>query len=260
MIDTPGLFNTELTNEEIQREITYGISMTLPGPHVFMIVLNLGQRFTQEEATSVKIIRETFGENSPKYTMVLFTRGDYIKNKSIEQYLGKPGSEIRNLIEACGNRFHVFNNKETGDQTQVTDLLKKIDAMVKANSGSFYSCKMFRKMEREIQEQQKKILMEKVELLMRERVEEDMKTEKETLRNGIEQMRQERDQIKSEKEKLQNKYDTETERLMNRVENERKKREEHEIERERERNIFLMNRLKDSSVKWREEKKRDKDN
>ncbi|RXN12115.1 GTPase IMAP family member 4-like protein [Labeo rohita] len=144
--------------------------MILPGPHVFIIVLNLGQRFTKEEATAVEIIKETFGEKSLMFTMVLFTRGDFLENKTIEQCLGKPGSALNQLIESCGNRFHVFNNKETGDQTQVTDLLQKIDNMVKTNGGSYYSCKMFREMERQIQEQQKNILMERV----RER-EEEMK-------------------------------------------------------------------------------------
>uniref|UniRef100_A0A671N8M0 GTPase IMAP family member 8 n=1 Tax=Sinocyclocheilus anshuiensis TaxID=1608454 RepID=A0A671N8M0_9TELE len=139
VIDTPGLFDTELSNEEIQREISNCIPMILPGPHVFIIVLNLGQRFTQEEATAVKIIQETFGENSLMYTMVLFTRGDDLNDKTIEQCLGKPGSALNELIEACGNRFHVFNNKETGDRTQVTDLLQKIDNMVKTNGGSYYS-------------------------------------------------------------------------------------------------------------------------
>ncbi|XP_067312188.1 interferon-induced very large GTPase 1 isoform X2 [Pseudorasbora parva] len=171
VIDTPGLFDTELTNEEIQREISNCISMILPGPHVFIIVLNLGQRFTAEEATSVKIIQETFGQNSLMFTMVLFTRGDYLKNKTIEEFIGKPGSAIRNLIEACGNRYHVFNNNQTGDRTQVSDLLEKIDAMVKANGGSFYSCKRFRQMEREKQEQQMKSLMDRVEQLNREREE-----------------------------------------------------------------------------------------
>ncbi|XP_048039370.1 GTPase IMAP family member 9-like [Megalobrama amblycephala] len=172
VIDTPGLFDTELSNEEIQREIRHCISMILPGPHVFLLLIPLG-RFTQEEATSVKIIQETFGEKSLKYTMVLFTRGDDLKNKTIEQCLGKPGSPLMNLIEACG--FHVFNNNQTGDRTQVSDLLEKIDNMVTANGGSFYSCKMFREMEREKQEQQMKILMDRD----REREEEMKKLEEE---------------------------------------------------------------------------------
>ncbi|XP_048037370.1 trichohyalin-like [Megalobrama amblycephala] len=178
VIDTPGVFDTELSNQEIQREISHCISMILPGPHVFIIVLNLGQRFTPEEATSVKIIQETFGEKSLKYTMVLFTRGDDLKDKTIEQFLGEPGSPLMKLIEACGNRFHVFNNNQTGDRTQVSDLLEKIDYMVEANGGSFYSCKMFREMEREKQEQQMKILMDRV----REKEEEMKKLEEEKVR------------------------------------------------------------------------------
>uniref|UniRef100_A0A672L9N2 GTPase IMAP family member 8 n=1 Tax=Sinocyclocheilus grahami TaxID=75366 RepID=A0A672L9N2_SINGR len=270
VIDTPGLFDTELSNEEIQREIRHCISMILPGPHVFIIVLNLGQRFTQEEATAVKIIQETFGEKSLMFTVVLFARGDDLKDKTIEQFLGKPGSPLMKLIEACGNRFHVFNNNQTADRTQVTDLLQKIDDMVKENGGSFYSCKMFREMEREKQEQQMKILMDRVrereeemkkleeekermKMMMeeeqqnqdkvRKRREEELKREireqekhqretRDEMRRERETFRQETEEMKKEKEKLQIKYETEIDKLMNRIENERKKREEEYIERE----------------------------
>uniref|UniRef100_A0A8C1LCY3 GTPase IMAP family member 8 n=1 Tax=Cyprinus carpio TaxID=7962 RepID=A0A8C1LCY3_CYPCA len=204
VIDTPGLFDTELTNEEIQKEITNCISMVLPGPHVFLLLIPLG-RFTPEEAKSVKIIQETFGENSLMYTMVLFTRGDGLKNKTIEQCLGKPGSPLMNLIEACGNRYHVFNNNQTEDRTQVSDLLEKIDAMVEANGGSFYSCKIFRQMEREKQEQQMKFLMERVEQLNREREELTKKheEEKERMQMMMEEQRQNHDkEIKRREEEF----------------------------------------------------------
>ncbi|XP_048036243.1 GTPase IMAP family member 9-like [Megalobrama amblycephala] len=209
VIDTPGLFDTELSNEEIQREISHCISMILTGPHVFIIVLNLGQRFTLEEATSVKIIQETFGKKSLMFTMMLFTRGDDLTDQTIEQFLGKPGSPLMNLIEVCGNRFHVFNNNQTGDRTQVSDLLEKIDNMVTANGGSFYSCKIFREMEREKQEQQLKILMDRVrerEEVMKN-LEEEISQERQTFKNEIEQLRQEKEKVKTEKEKCQIKYD-----------------------------------------------------
>ncbi|XP_051744874.1 interferon-induced very large GTPase 1-like [Ctenopharyngodon idella] len=198
VIDTPGLFDTELSNEEIQREIRHCISMILPGPHVFIIVLNLGQRFTKHEETSVKIIQEMFGEKSLMFTMVLFTRGDDLKNKTIEQCLGKPGSPLMKLIEACGNRFHVFNNNQTGDRTQVSDLLEKIDNMVEANGGSFYSCKMFRQMERERQEQQMKILMDRVR--EREEVMKKLEEEKERMKMMMEEERQNHDKEKKRRE------------------------------------------------------------
>ncbi|XP_018937820.2 scaffold attachment factor B1-like isoform X1 [Cyprinus carpio] len=227
VIDTPGLFDTELSNEEIQREITHCVSMILPGPHVFLLLVPLG-RFTKEEETSVKIIQETFGENSLMFTMVLFTRGDSLKKKTIDQCLGKPGSPLMKLIEACGNRYHVFNNNQTEDRTQVTDLLQKIDDMLKENGASFYSCKMFREMEREKQELQIKILMDRV----REREEEMKKHEQEKEREMKEEMKREREEW--EKQKL-----------------EEKRRREEEDEKRRDKD----KQLEDSEKRLKEERK-----
>ncbi|TRY85060.1 hypothetical protein DNTS_022688, partial [Danionella cerebrum] len=161
VIDTPGLFDTKLSNEEIQREISNCISMILPGPHVFLLLIPLG-RFTQEEERSVKLIQEMFGENSLQFTIVLFTRGDHLDDTTIEQFLGNPGSPLRMLIEACGSRYHVFNNKSE-DRAQVSDLLKMIESMVNTNGDSYYSCKKFRDLERAKQKQQEQILKLKLQ-------------------------------------------------------------------------------------------------
>ncbi|KAL0150731.1 hypothetical protein M9458_053954 [Cirrhinus mrigala] len=235
VIDTPGLFDTELTKEEIQREMSKCISMILPGPHVFLLLIPVG-RFTQEEQNSVKIIQEMFGENSLMFTMVLFTRGDDLNDKTIEQYLGEPGSSLKNLIEVCGNRFHVFNNKETGDQTQVTDLLQKIDNMVKENGGSYYSCKMFREMERQIQEQQKKILMEKVEQLNREKEELMNKHEEEKKRMKL-NMEEERQNYDNERKRREEEYKRnikDMEEQKRQIQEKLKKQKQQERQREEE--------------------------
>ncbi|XP_051987926.1 GTPase IMAP family member 9-like, partial [Xyrauchen texanus] len=246
VIDTPGLFDTELS-KEIQREITNCISMILPGPHVFLLVIPLG-RFTQEDTESVKIIQEMFGENSLMYTMILFTRGDYLKNKTIEECLGKPGSVIRNLIEQCGNRFHVFNNNETRDHTQVSDLLEKIDVMVTGNGDSYYSCKMFRQMERERQEKQMNIMMERVETLNRER--EELLTkheeEKERMKKMMEEERQEmKDEMRRERE----------EKLKREEEfNEREERYKREIKEKEEREREMKDEMRREREEWEKQK------
>ncbi|XP_051988808.1 interferon-induced very large GTPase 1-like [Xyrauchen texanus] len=253
VIDTPGLFDTELSHEDIQREITNCISMILPGPHVFIIVLNLGQRFTQDEAKSVKIIQETFGENSLMYTMILFTRGDYLKNKTIEQWLGKPGSVIRNLIEQCGNRFHVFNNNETRDRTQVSELLEKIDVMVTANGDSYYSCKMFRQMERERQEKQMNIMMERVETLNRER--EELLTKHEEEKERMKKMMEEERQNHEKENKRRKEKFREREEQLKR---EMKEKEEQERNMRREREEWEKQKQEEKLRREEEEEKKRK--
>ncbi|XP_016112414.1 LOW QUALITY PROTEIN: uncharacterized protein [Sinocyclocheilus grahami] len=197
VIDTPGLFDTELSNEEIQREIRNCISMILPGPHVFLLLIPLG-RFTQEEQTAVKIIQESFGENSLKYTIVLFTNGDKLKNKTIDQFLGEPGSALKNLMD-------------------------------------YYSCKMFREMEREIQEQQMKILMERVEQVNREKEELMNKHEEEKKRMKM-KMEEERQNHDNERKRREDKFIEREERYRRDIkdieEQERKIREELNKERE----------------------------
>ncbi|RXN12129.1 interferon-induced very large GTPase 1-like protein [Labeo rohita] len=255
-----GLFDTELTNEEIQREIRHCISMILPGPHVFLLLIPLG-RFTKEEEKSVKIIQETFGENSLMYTMVLFTRGDFLKKKTIDQCLGKPGSVIRNLIETCGNRFHVFDNNQTGDQTQVTDLLEKIDNMVKANGGSFYSCKMFRQMEREKQEQQMKILMDRV----REREEEmkKLEEEKERMKMMMEEERQNQDKERKRREEEFNEREDEIKRereewKIQKQEENKRREEEDEKRKEKDKAIQRLQSEMEGIIREKERTEREK--
>ncbi|KAA0706361.1 GTPase IMAP family member 4 [Triplophysa tibetana] len=145
VVDTPGLFDTDLSNEEIQLEIMRCIELSAPGPHVFLLIFTVG-RFTQEERETLQLIQMTFGEKAQSYTIVLFTQGDNLRDKSIEEYIKTGGPDLKKLISDCGGRYHVFNNRDK-EIDQVKSLLKKIDMMVKINKGTFYNNTMFQEAE-----------------------------------------------------------------------------------------------------------------
>ncbi|KAL6460942.1 hypothetical protein MHYP_G00309080 [Metynnis hypsauchen] len=170
VIDTPGLFDTKISNEEISKEIVKCITMAAPGPHVFLLIIALG-RFTKEEQDAVKTIQELFGEESRRYTMVLFTRGDDLQKMSIEEFIKNSDLSLQNIIHQCGNRYHVFNNRNTEDRSQVTDLLEKIDSMVTVNGGNFYTNEMFQRAEKALQKEQNRILKDKKEEIERKKEE-----------------------------------------------------------------------------------------
>ncbi|XP_069053094.1 golgin subfamily A member 6-like protein 22 [Lepisosteus oculatus] len=166
VIDIPGLFETELSNDEVIREILTCVSLTSPGPHVFLVVLQLG-RFTQEEQETVKLIQKTFGERAAYYTMVLFTRGDELRGKSIEVFLSG-SADLKQFVSHCGGRYHVFNNMNPGDRSQVTELLEKIDRMVVRNGGGCFTNDLYPEAERAIREEYERILRERVPEIRRQ--------------------------------------------------------------------------------------------
>ncbi|XP_039621529.1 GTPase IMAP family member 9-like [Polypterus senegalus] len=174
VIDTPGLYDTELTNEEVTREIVKCLCLSSPGPHVFLIVLQLG-RFTKEEQNTVEIIKRIFGEKATGYSMILFTNADNLKGRTLEEYIEKGSSALKKLVHDCGNRYHCFNNNLRDDTTQVTELFEKIRRIVAENGYSFYTNELYQEAEAAIKQEQQKILKEKEKEIMAKEEELKMK-------------------------------------------------------------------------------------
>ncbi|XP_073669941.1 uncharacterized protein [Paramisgurnus dabryanus] len=193
VVNTPGLFHSRMSNEELQEEIIKCVSLSAPGPHAFIIVLSLG-RFTQEESETVDLMKKIFGPKVIQFSIILFTRGDDLEDHSIEDYVKNHCAGLKKLIRDCGDRYLAFNNRETQDRTQVTKLIKMIEEM-KTNQGRCFTNSMFEEAEMSIQKRIEKILKEK------ER------------------------EIQAQMEKFQVKYETEMENMKKRLDKELGRRE-----------------------------------
>ncbi|XP_057188007.1 GTPase IMAP family member 8-like [Triplophysa rosa] len=147
--DTPGLFDTSMNPEELKCEIEKCVVMSAPGPHVFLLVIRLDVRFTEEEKNAVKWIQENFGEEAAHYTIILFTHADALENESLDAYI-EESLELQTLVKSCGDRYHSFNNKDMENRSQVTHLLEKIEKMVNENGGKHYSNEMYREAQERI--------------------------------------------------------------------------------------------------------------
>uniref|UniRef100_A0A671KNF5 GTPase IMAP family member 4-like n=1 Tax=Sinocyclocheilus anshuiensis TaxID=1608454 RepID=A0A671KNF5_9TELE len=160
VIDSPGLFDTSLTVDEVIDRVKLCISLSAPGPHVFLVVIQLG-RFTDEEAEAVRIIQTIFGEESSIYTMALFTHGDRLEDKNIHTFV-RDNPNLLSFIKTCSGRYHVFNNEEQNPE-QVTQLLDLIDKMVTGNGGQYYTSEMLEMVERAVEKKKQRILKEREE-------------------------------------------------------------------------------------------------
>ncbi|XP_078028839.1 GTPase IMAP family member 9-like [Epinephelus lanceolatus] len=166
LVDTPGLFDTSEAEHTVKREISKCINMSAPGPHAILLVIKLGP-FTAEERDAVKKVEEIFGEDAWKYTIILFTHGDRVTSDF--RPLQEAGPELQEVLRKAGNRYRIFNNVKVNDRGQVLDLLEKVEEMVGANGGEFYSnytyqevVTMLRQREAELTEFYKKKVEEEI--------------------------------------------------------------------------------------------------
>ncbi|XP_045072740.1 GTPase IMAP family member 9-like [Coregonus clupeaformis] len=251
VVDTPGLFDTTLSNKDVQQEIVKCVSLSAPGPHVFIIVLTIG-RITKEELDTLDIIETTFGPRAGMFCLVLFTRGDDLGKKSIEEYIGVgKNAKVNKLIRDCGGRLHVFNNRIEDDRTQVTELLKKINEMVSTNKGSFYTNEMFQEAEAAIKQKQEAILKER-----EMEIKADMEKLKVSHETAMEKMKS---KLEEERLKVQEERQLRENMLREREEAIRKEHEEKEKAEKEERKLKDKKKKEDEKLKketWATEKEK----
>ncbi|KAF7686531.1 hypothetical protein HF521_015893, partial [Silurus meridionalis] len=117
IINTPHLYNPQLSQEELTQRVKECISLADPGPHVFLLVLQ-SETVTREQHDRVRSILETFYPLSRKRSIVITT------------------GEDQGFISQREVRHHRIQKISPFDKHEVLQLLKKIDAVVKETEGS----------------------------------------------------------------------------------------------------------------------------
>ncbi|KAM3820988.1 GTPase IMAP family member 4-like [Vipera latastei] len=134
VVDTPGFFDTKVSEKETATEVKKCVSMCNPGPHVILQVMRPG-RFSKEEKEVAKLISKIFNLNAKNYMILLFARKDDLEETSLEDFLSQGDDSLQKQIEQCGHRYLAFNNKAKGEEReeQMAELMTMIDQLVHNN-------------------------------------------------------------------------------------------------------------------------------
>ncbi len=138
VIEAPGWwrnYTVEFSSELLKQEIVLSVSLCPPGPHAVLLIIDASCRFKEKQRKALQGHLGLLGERVWSHTIVLFTRGDSLLDTSIEQHIESEGQDLQLLLDKCGNRYHVLNNHNRSDHTQIKELLEKIEETVAQNSG-----------------------------------------------------------------------------------------------------------------------------
>ncbi|XP_073717863.1 GTPase IMAP family member 7-like [Misgurnus anguillicaudatus] len=163
VIDTPGFFDTKMSEETLKKEILRCIIMCAPGPHAFMIVFRVG-RYTKQEQEVIKYLNDLFGEEALSYSVIVFTRGDELdSNETIHDFV-QENIELKSFVDKCGGGCYVIDSKywnQSQDRyrnntVQIDNIIKSIENIVMRKKGGCYTNEILKRIQAKIEEEEQK--------------------------------------------------------------------------------------------------------
>ncbi|XP_042361031.1 GTPase IMAP family member 8-like [Plectropomus leopardus] len=139
VVEAPGWFTDSMTPDWLKSEVQRSIFMCAPGPHAFFLVVPTSKAFTENDYKAVVELLMPFSERVWRHCMVLFTWGDWLKERSIEEHIAAEGKALKQLVEMCGYRYHVLNCNRFSDGFQVVELFEKVFDTITRNKDHYFS-------------------------------------------------------------------------------------------------------------------------
>ncbi|KAK2846834.1 hypothetical protein Q5P01_009833 [Channa striata] len=133
VVDTPGWLSHGTTPDRVSQELSRGLTLCQPEPHVILLVLPITTTFGQVEWNSMEVQLRLLQTPIWQRALVLFTHGDKLGSLSIQEHIRQQGRTLHWLLERCGNRYQTMTNWSRDSQAQVTELFEKIQRMMLAN-------------------------------------------------------------------------------------------------------------------------------
>ncbi|KAL0201902.1 hypothetical protein M9458_005089, partial [Cirrhinus mrigala] len=208
LVDTPGFFDTDLTEEQQKQEAIHSLALCSPGPHAFLLVVPI-ERYTEEQQRTVQMILEMFHEDISHHTILIFSHADRLKGESIEWFIAKQNQKVQELVEKFGRRFVAFDNKNPTNPTnrdQVRRLLQKVDELLVVNENRHFTNEVIEAMQKA-----QRIIEERMQAETAERmkkIKEEVRKMADVRRSAfLSDMNEERQETEQKRKRIQRRID-----------------------------------------------------
>ncbi|XP_032100930.1 GTPase IMAP family member 5-like [Sapajus apella] len=145
VVDTPSIFESKADTQELYEDIGDCYLLSAPGPHVLLLVIQLG-RFTTQDTVAVRRVKEVFGVGVMRHVVILFTHKEDLAGQALNDYVANiDNCSLRVLVQECEKRYCAFNNRATEEEQrqQRAELLAVVERLEREREGSFHSNDLF---------------------------------------------------------------------------------------------------------------------
>ncbi|KAG9263383.1 golgin subfamily A member 4-like [Astyanax mexicanus] len=256
VVDTLDWFSPGLSQEALRNDVGVCINLSSPGPHAFLLVVPVRQveeESTGEEVGMLERMGEIFGERCWRNTMVLVvTEEDQVED--VDEFVRSGNEEVRRLVEKCEERYHCLHLGDGGvDESEICELLKKVEEMVGGHRDKFYSSEVYLEAEAHIREIEERVVREREEIREKQEREAEEKRQRNVRKSEVqfrESTAQFREQI--------NQHEVRITTLETMVKEERDEKRKLELENHLEREVQQRNKLQVELQRLKEQTERDR--
>ncbi|XP_011728060.2 GTPase IMAP family member 5 [Macaca nemestrina] len=145
VVDTPSIFESKADTQELYKNIGDCYLLSAPGPHVLLLVIQLG-RFTAQDTMAIRKVKEVFGAGAMRHVVILFTHKEDLGGQALDDYVANTDNRsLKDLVQECERRYCAFNNRGSGEEQrqQQAELLAVIERLGREREGSFHSNNLF---------------------------------------------------------------------------------------------------------------------
>ncbi|XP_021358016.1 GTPase IMAP family member 4-like isoform X2 [Mizuhopecten yessoensis] len=159
VVDTPGFFDTNMSEADINTEQVRCLGLSSPGPHAVLMTIPVDTRHTTADKKTAEEILKMFGHNVKDFVLPVFTKADQLRDNFVteEKFMRELDGDLKQVIETCGGKYVFINNKATGTErsTEREKIFAEIDK-ISTKHELFYQSNKYKEIERQILQIEKK--------------------------------------------------------------------------------------------------------
>ncbi|KAL7401185.1 hypothetical protein ABVT39_024369 [Epinephelus coioides] len=129
VVDTPGWSLFGLANpKQVRMEISWSTSLCPARSKVSFVLAVPVDTFREKDRRAVETYLSVLGSDVWRSTVVVFTYGEELRGRTVENHIGRSGEPLKWVLDRCGRRYQVLDTN-TRDKTQVNQLLQMIERL-----------------------------------------------------------------------------------------------------------------------------------